>query len=103
MSQAETASSTELQTISRTGNLSGGCSKVKVSDFEPEHRSTLSLTCGYYKVILCTEDPFPLEQEQDLFLQEAWKLACLDYKEKLHADRAIYNIVSPFMSITINF
>ena len=73
VSQAETAFSTELQTIFHTGNApSRGHLKVKVFDFELEHCLTLSLTCWYYRVILCTEDPFSLQQEQDLFLQEAW-------------------------------
>ena len=65
VSQADTASSTELQTVSHTGNTpSGGHSKVKISDFELEHHSTLSLTCQYYRWFCALRTPSLLSKSR---------------------------------------
>ncbi|KAF8505173.1 hypothetical protein JB92DRAFT_3098557 [Gautieria morchelliformis] len=68
-------------------------SKIKIKDFDPEFHSTIHLACRYYQVILCTHEPFPLENEQDRYLREAWQLACAEHEVNLKANRDVLNLV----------
>ncbi|KAF8528281.1 hypothetical protein JB92DRAFT_3107239 [Gautieria morchelliformis] len=80
--------------IRRAGETKSECrSKIKITDFNPEFHSTIHLTCRYYQVILCTHEPFPLENEQDRYLREAWQLACVEHEVNLKANRDVLNLV----------
>ncbi|KAF8511395.1 hypothetical protein JB92DRAFT_3177185 [Gautieria morchelliformis] len=45
--------------------IPGHRSKVKLTDFDAEYHTTINLACRFYRVILCTEHPFPLDHEQE--------------------------------------
>ncbi|KAF8500066.1 hypothetical protein JB92DRAFT_3124658 [Gautieria morchelliformis] len=64
--------------------------------FCPEFHSTIHLACWYYRVILCTHELFPLENEQDRYLREAWQLACAEHEVNLKANRDVLNLVRSF-------
>ncbi|KAF8510393.1 hypothetical protein JB92DRAFT_2940490, partial [Gautieria morchelliformis] len=73
--------------------IPGRRSKVKLTDFDAEYHATINLACRFYRVILCTEDPFPLDHDQDGYLREAWSLACKEHQVELGADSAAFNLI----------
>ncbi|KAF8531958.1 hypothetical protein JB92DRAFT_2845510 [Gautieria morchelliformis] len=73
--------------------IPGRHSKVKLTDFDAEYHATINLACRFYRVILCTEDPFPLGHDQDGYLREAWSLACKEHQVELGADSAAFNLI----------
>ncbi|KAF8506130.1 hypothetical protein JB92DRAFT_2964787 [Gautieria morchelliformis] len=73
--------------------IPGRRSKVKLTDFDAEYHATINLACRFYRVILCTEDPFPLDHDQDGYLREAWSLACKEHQVELGVDSAAFNLI----------
>ncbi|KAF8531839.1 hypothetical protein JB92DRAFT_3138632 [Gautieria morchelliformis] len=71
----------------------GRRSKVKMTDFGLEYHSIIHLACRYYRVILCTTDPFPLEHDRVRLLREAWKLACSEHDMQVGASGDVFNMI----------
>jgi hypothetical protein len=83
--------------IRRTGQSgSNHRSKVKLNDFDVEFHSTIHLACRYYRVLLCTHQPFPLEHDQDRYMHEAWHLACTKHEVNHKASNDVLNLVRSF-------
>ncbi|KAF8587777.1 hypothetical protein K439DRAFT_1614074 [Ramaria rubella] len=66
--------------------------KVKAGDYDLEFQSTILLACKYYRVILCTEDAFPVEIKADCFARQAWQLACHEHEVEYTVDQGIYKV-----------
>ncbi|KAF8489745.1 hypothetical protein JB92DRAFT_3129305 [Gautieria morchelliformis] len=65
---------------------------MKLTDFDLAFQPTTHLGCRYYLVIFGTNDPFPLEQDMDRFLWEAWQIACTEYDVKLGPTPEVFTL-----------
>ncbi|KAF8465179.1 hypothetical protein JB92DRAFT_3136061 [Gautieria morchelliformis] len=67
--------------------------KMKLTGFDLVFQSMIHLSCRYYPVIFGPNDPFPLEQDMDRFLWEAWQIACIEYDVKLGPTPEVFTLI----------
>ncbi|KAF8586274.1 hypothetical protein K439DRAFT_1615265 [Ramaria rubella] len=90
---SETEAPSDLVPIVADNTTRQWNTKVKATDYEEEFQSTILLACKYYRVILCTEDAFPVEIDADHFAWQAWQLACREHEVQYTADHVIYKVI----------
>jgi hypothetical protein len=79
----------------------GSRGRVTTRDFEDLARSILKCAFGHYESRLCTEWPYPDEDEEICWAQRAWSRASSDKRADAELKAQALRLVSPLTYLTI--
>ncbi|KAI1781868.1 hypothetical protein LXA43DRAFT_977864 [Ganoderma leucocontextum] len=70
--QADLQSPVTTEELPFRGRIQPGASDAKASDYEPHATRLILAACRHFEVLVLTNDPFPDESKQELWVKDAW-------------------------------
>ncbi|KAI1782121.1 hypothetical protein LXA43DRAFT_845929, partial [Ganoderma leucocontextum] len=70
--QADLQSPVATEELPFRGGIQPGASDAKASDYEPHATRLILAACRHFEALVLTNDPFPDEGKQELWVKDAW-------------------------------